>query len=815
MVVYLAALVVILAVSKVQGQYNPSSTKVCEAITTVKEGQCSDDKGFANLPQINGAYCFNNGSYLCKMFSGRFEFLYDYDKGEIRGPIGASKYVDSNGYHKRVPVAYNPNGDIIYADRVINFASDEAIKMKGAPRNLLASDSFNWCQHTVKDYWPYKSAIRDPTNRYLFYFHNRQSCVYDTKDNNYQHYNTRFLHNSSLRIDLDVNPTIFALQDPKSNKVMLMKHYRQHWYQVEFQVLAKPPAKTSISYFVLMTDPSSVDKCLICGGRPFIPKSAYKNYTKACISDEFLTQKSGKNNKLLQAECGYDQTEMSDLNVLEAKQPFQGEFEADKLPKSNSVHLHGIPRYPTKTENFFGLDIRSHEHWEVFAKDGYTFTAVTSIPKGNNSDSVRVIALYAEYKASRPSDVYDEHYPMPFLAQYNAKKNGETYEVDFTTNADKEERKTLNYVDDIAWLYKCKTILVIFGPFYTETKATEKTKDLFKEETPIGSIQDLSIWEPATAFFNEPDTDIIWVFHRMNWVTKIRYTCGKPLVTAVKADGNRYYPRQGKGSVEPFVTGNQPSFVNSEEFLFKQLGVFKGSYMSPEAPNPTDYPLRYDPRPEPAEDSDNTWIYVIIAIAVLLIIAMCLICLLTLRRRRRRQGQDPRTRRSGLLPSGSSNMPSARSGLASAHSSALKTKRTGLASQLTGAPSATPTNRSRMSSRAGSMASNATARSSGLPASSAVSGASGATARSSGLPAASTASGASARSGLPSSSAAAASSGGGGGVGSRTHRSSLSKRSPSRSHASRSAGSRSASQGSQATPGKMSSRSGSKTRSNK
>lgn len=609
---------------------------------------------YPNVYTINGVYCFNNGSGICKVFAGRFEFYYDTFNDKILGPTPKSEYVDQFGYHQRVPVSYNITGDIIYADRSINWARVWAPK-QGKSISLLSSNSFNWCRLAVNNWWPYKSSVLDPTKRYHIYFYNRQSCVFDSQnpdtENAFQHFNTRFIHNTSLRIDLDMNPTIFAMEDnyaDDNNRIRLVKHHRQHWYEVEFEVLKDPTPE--LSYFVKMND-TQTEPCKLDGHRgPLITKSALNEFNGGrCVDERYTTTRNGKNSLLYPIDCGLDQVEISDLP-----------YPLVSVPNINGsvlleVRLHNLPRRPpATTEYFYGVEVGDDREWEEFAKDGFVFSATTTIPI--DETKVRVIMLFADFKKTTPQTYSDEHYPLPMIADYESKLVLENsvpsakWEFDRASTA--KVVKTLNYVDDIAYLHQCKTILVILGPLYSEV-----TVDLYNNlntGSTVGSIYDLGIFELTNSFFAMPDSNTLWVFHRTNYITDHTYTCGSGrngIVTATKKSG-KYYARHGN---------SQPSFIHDftpitsdhfEETFFTDMGVFKGSNESPEAPDPAKYPLGNEDISEPVKPKDNTWIYVLVVAAILLVLAMCIICMFAMRARKRRRqmmsklGAEPTTRSS-------------------------------------------------------------------------------------------------------------------------------------------------------------------------
>lgn len=608
-----------------------------------EELRSDQNLGFKNLLQLNGAYCFNNGSGICKGFSGKFEFYFNTFTDEILGPAPSTNYSDKNGYHMRVPQSYNINGEIQYVDKSINWAKQFKLTIENNKISLLSINEFNWCAYTENDWWPYKTAIKDKKSngRYLIYFYNRQSCIIDTQKttNNRQHFNTRFKQNSSLRIDLDYNPTIFAMEDHLANDIRLVKHFRQHWYEVPYEVIQSP--KQNVRLFLRMDDNETLPSKINETSGPIVPAVAYSKYTDLCVSDYYQYRNgTGKNARLVQHGCGLDQAEIADLTYPQFKQT--------KPIILNEVHLHSIPRYPEAIQGFYGIDVRNDEDWMRYAKDGFSFSATTTIPIDNSTDKVRVLSLYSKFQEA--FDEYDENYPTPYISDYIATFEGGNWKFDRETN--KKELKNLNYVDDIAYLHKCDTILIIFGPLYTELAA--KDFDISSKAT-LDSIYNLNLWELTSAFFAVPESDSIWFYHRSNYISEHKYTCANGpnnLVTAKRVGG--YHRRMGTNPPPLFQQikyGGRINLDYSEEYLMQTLGVFKGTIV-PEPPDPEKYPIGSIDPPKPQSERSGLLIYIIVGIGLVLILAMCIACLVTLRRRhRRRDHLGASTARSGALGS--------------------------------------------------------------------------------------------------------------------------------------------------------------------
>lgn len=662
---------------------------------TLEQCPRSGENYYTNLPLISAAYCFNNNTGLCKLVAGRFEFYFDHWQNKILGPVEQSQYVDQYGYHKRMPISYDPNGKINYVDRSIMWASQY---VKEIPkRSLLSSTDINWCLYAGNAYWPYKSAMIDPSGKYNIYFFNRQTCVEPRENSDKkQHFNTRFLHNSTCRIDLDINPLIFSIQDnTRNNELRLVKHHRQHWYTTNYQVLE---GVGQHNFFVLMGShmdrPSRINET----SGPFIGRQAYRPLTDICIYGPHMYEWTHNNIELVQVDRGTDQYEVVDL-------PQPHVARRNDLPLE--VNLHNIPIHNIAATQFAGISAADYEKWKTFAADGFTWTALTTIPTNPDqpdNENVRAFMLWSNYYV-RPSNEYDENYPMPQLSIFNAGyKNGTWADASRARLSEANEIKNLNYVDDIAYLYQCRTILVIFGPLYTEIPPDQFSIDT---KTKIGSILDLDLWELTNAFFSPPGTSQIYFFHRTNYVSQHDYECGSgpdSLVTA-KIQSNKYACVTNSGyqylKGQHFsVTEDQNHF---EETFFKDLEIFQGDDSSPRPDDPRNYKIEYVKIPEPLPGEDfPTWMYILIGIAVLMLLLMCVACLMTFRRRKRHVHhlRTHATARSSL-PKSFNSTATARSGLPTNRSPSQASIRSGLASPTGSNKSSTKRSRKLSSSASG------------------------------------------------------------------------------------------------------------------
>lgn len=589
-----------------------------------------------NLPLLGGVYCFNNGTGICKAFAGQFEFYFNVFKDRVIGPVPDSEYV-SGGMHTRVPASYSIDGNVVYADHSINWAN-QYVAHGRIKRRMLSINDFNWCEFAVNNFWPYKSAVKDYKSggKYNIYFFNKQSCIYNTETKQFQHFNTRFLGNSSLRIDLDNNPLIFAMEDYLAGEVRLVKNKRQHWYEVPYQTVEYN--KEGIRYFVEMSADQKLP-CLINGTRaPLLTNRAYGS--DLCLDDSYTTRPNDKtkNSGLVQNFCGVDEVETADYPIVHLHH---------RRGKVIEVDLHNLPKHPVESEQFYGVEYESDAQWETWAYHNYSFTATTTIPIGNSVDKVRVLSLYNDF--SRPSNKYDENYPMPMMADFTAEWRNDRWFVKEQRSRAAQNITNLNYVDDIAYLYRCDTVLILFGPLYTELPANEfsyNTKNYF------GSISALGAYEMINAAFADPanGSDALYFYHRLNYVALHRYRCGSTgkqgqdrssgdqLVTAVK-DGP-YKPRWGPGQHGIFLTDPMYEMDHAirEETLFKMTNLIKGELAQPDAPDPARYKPLYDKAATALEEgASNLWLWIVVVVGALICVTLCMICVLSIRRRRRRK----------------------------------------------------------------------------------------------------------------------------------------------------------------------------------
>jgi hypothetical protein len=618
-----------------------------------------------NLPTLTAVYCFNNGTGICKVLSGRFEFYMNSWTQQFLGPARPSKYVDESGVHQRIPVSYTISGKVLYADRPINWSRYFA-GTKPTEYNLLSATSFNWCKYAPSNNWPYKASILDHDGKHRIYFFNRQSCIYNPETKELQHYNTRFLYKSKLFIDLDYNPTMWAMENNKAKEVRLVKHYRQYYKEMRWRLLENPSDR--IRYFVEMSETGEKDS-----QRPFIRKWFYNSTTSKCVADHWF------NEKRLPEYCGLEQTEISVY--------FPGPKPITKLYE---IHLHGIP---TKgVDNFYGVKWGWFFDPYTWSRDGFSFSATTTIPVEGKYDEFTVINLFSQY-LGLPSLDYDEHYPTAYMAIYKIKY---TQMKGWTEpNYDKHKVKVLNmnYVDDIAWLPQCKTILVIFGPLYSEYKLEEFNLD---SKRPIGSIYDLGANEPINAFFAKDNE--LYFYHRLNFVAKHIYTCASTgrsnsstnLVTAVKSSQYNFARGTHENSFD-FMSRARPTINRAatnhhEEKFFYDVGMLRKELTIHDAPDAALFPWSPGENEPQGQQGLPWWIWLLIALGLLFLLIMFILGFITVRQRRRRR-YLARTQRSGMPKTASrSSTATMRSGSSRSRFGPSATRR----SVLSGAAGASP-----------------------------------------------------------------------------------------------------------------------------
>lgn len=584
---------------------------------------------FPNLMQLTGAYCFNNRSGICKGFSGKFEFLFNTFTDQVLGHIPKhNDYMSTGGWHERVPVSYNIDGEIIYADRSINWATKFTKKNGNNMFSLLSTKEFDWCQYTEKDLWPYKSAIKDPKGRYHIYFFNRQSCIYDKKTGKRRLYNTRFQHNSRILVDSDANPTMFTMEDALTDPpydIRLVKHRRQEWYEVPFEILVKP-SKTEMKYFIRMSQKGLGPSKINASSGPLLTRRAYRHIIQACLADDYQHENfaSNINLTLALAFCGFDPSEVVDKNYA---------FQRANKDTLVRVGHYGHAVSASTTSRFY-LPVMNKQ-----SSGSIIFFATTTMPDDNDEFGVHVISLYAKVQGKKVEDIYEEHYPMPVLADYFLHYDSTSNDWSYYGPDKTRDAPDLNYVDDIAYLEMCKTVLVIFGPLYTELPVGQFDT---KTKARVGSVSDLSIREQATAFCNvikkDQKTNKIAVFFRNNWLRLFEYQCGQggELVTA-KESGRmmNLFGRPGD-TVQRNTLGSTileddidiRDLYNSdldvtEEHFWVRLGFTEPS-VSEEPPDPKNYDLEdfEDEHPHDEPPTSSWWHYLVMILGVVFILAI-------------------------------------------------------------------------------------------------------------------------------------------------------------------------------------------------
>lgn len=576
----------------------------------------TEPKRFPNIPSLTGAFCYNNQSGLCKGFSGRFEFQFNTDADQILGPM--SKYssdIDEFGYHLRVPVSYNIRGHINYADSSINWARQFQKEHGGKHMSLLSTKDFNWCEYAKDDNWPYKSAIKDAKSdgRYHIYFYNHQSCIIDTQTGQQSFSNSRFVSDKFLEHpDLDINPTIFAMEDGFADPpydIRLVRYRLQASYEVSFSVVRTTEAK----YLVKVSKYASRGK--IKDAAPFFGRDAYRRFSDACIGNN---SRLGTELEKQEVACGFGTKEVIGESILKCEEP-----DGQELDECMTQTILPSIESPDETiQNDFITRIKS--------LDGAfnIIFASTNVPSPNDKYKIRELVLRANY-INETKQL--ETMIVEVLYNYNVTANVWQSQV-----KSQESVPNLNYVDDIAYLYKCRTILVIFGPLYSELP-----EDQFDVSTarPVHSIYDLSIWELATAFFNKIGTNELYVFHRTNWVQKLAYTCGQDESLSTAKKVGRYFPVAGVHANQNLgikgVSSDYDTDV-SEEYFWELLKIFKGDRLSRiDAPDPELY--------NTFADRTGLWIYTALSLVILVTLVVCIAVVIIRRRRRAPQESEVET----------------------------------------------------------------------------------------------------------------------------------------------------------------------------
>lgn len=690
--------------------------RVCEPRKILKYS--SEPCPFTNLMLYKGVYCSREPNIdKCQAFTGRIEYEIDIKRNKFLGTVSKRAYSNSYGWHERVPISYRIDGSMRYADESIHWWYERSPLVNRKNHSLLMSTTtqgrpgLNWC--LFYDKWPVKSSFLDSTGQYKIYFFSRQSCIMriaNLEPDSLYHYNTRFQHNTTLRIDNDINPTIFPVKaidinrrtkrqkndkkedksvkpdkkppTPKNDppktgnntsvKMHLVKHHRQHFDVQDFEIIESPANATR--FFIKMYNLPQGENWLEQRG-PLISFDGYKGKTKlSCMTDFYSLREDKFNAYMVESFQGVDQPETCEA--------IKGRY--------YHVGLHSIPR-EDKRDTFFGFDTYFDDkdaNWKQFAYDGYTVTAFTVYPI--DKDKYKVIGLIAEYKKVLGGktywETYNENYPKTYFIKYDMRMgsfgNGYTFDPTFfqaisSSSSEKHQVDNLNYIDDIAYLPKCKTIVTVFGPVYNEIPA-----ELFSPEAtaPIRSIYELGLYTTIGALFSVGDK--LYAHVHNEYVTVVTYTCGnqngRGYVTGEPAYGGRL-----KHVFEYFPKGKSSIYKNIPEFMLSRSGLYIENIDEQEmisrltAPNPLLYPLPalYDIE---ALNTDYTLLYLFIGLALALVILMGLICLATMRKKHRRW-QDVfgsvATLRSALQPSIIGSSPTARSNLSGSRASSQPTVR--------------------------------------------------------------------------------------------------------------------------------------------
>lgn len=630
--------------------------------------QDSRSQMYPNVPLISAAHCYNDGSALCKAIAGRFEFTFNLNTGELK-PVGASRWVDSQGFHKRVPVAYTLKGNPLYFDRSLQWARQYT--RKSGPINLLSG--FEWCRFAIENVWPYKTAFFDHDGVHAIYFFNRQTCIHNTKTGEFNFFNTRFQGTSLQLIDFDLNPVIFAVWDKLANETLLVKHKRLHWQQSGWK-LHEPIYDGNGSARQLEIKPIPSNRpCLTCKGQLLFSNSSFKRLTTMCLNDYYQIQANKEEPDRadkFDEDCGLSQTEtavyLPNGQIYEIS---QHNGHRSNAPSSHYMLKQGSAPLP---------DSDCKEYKVEF--DSYIASTDVLLPKQDREELPRHRLITLLTKNNRAGEVPPFKdlgrglYPIPKLVMQEAIFVGGN-SWDFNETIFNIDSTKLNYVDDIVYLLQCDTILTIFGPLYTEHPAA---KFSVEQAAPAGPISNLDVHEPVNAATADRDNNLFF-YLRTNYLLWTKYTCNAAsLTTAVKqAD---YFTRFG-GSNQPalalsiFQPGNLVPPI-TEERLFSDVGLYRGS-AKPDAPNSDNFPYQ-----DPDVDSGvPAWAWILAFVVFLIIVALSLAGYL--RYKKATSEPQPRsfveqkplslnsrlplssllTKRSGM--SGTiSNIPSTRSGIA-------------------------------------------------------------------------------------------------------------------------------------------------------
>lgn len=379
----------------------------------------------------------------------------------------------------------------------------------------------------------------------------------------------RFTGLQNSYIDYEANPLTFVMEtNAKFLKLryLYIRNKHQYWTEnlYQFNDVTLPfPIDESIRNNTEKTNHILSNRAIEMGRKDI------------CITSEFQlspTSLRPEGTAIVGDYCGTNEVEFADWISLAPSR--RGEVNESRI--FNQPPLTGDDSYV-----FYG------ETTNFFKNSNYSITAMTTIPL--NLDEVRVIMIYTLFKDRRHHGHTDDTFLVSYDATFDPNNpDGERWTT--TRSESKPVRGDVNFIDDMAYLHSCGTILVIYGPLYNEIPP-EFITDI-NRNTTVGSIDRLGLNEMVNAFFANPDERHIYFYHRTNYVAKHEYTCAKnrtgtSLVTAKKLGNYKY--RHGKDMFEDIfrkIPDSADGVYNYyEEKYFQDLDIFRGDIGIPDAPD--------------------------------------------------------------------------------------------------------------------------------------------------------------------------------------------------------------------------------------
>ncbi|KAG9510493.1 hypothetical protein GZH46_00959, partial [Fragariocoptes setiger] len=620
----------------------------------------------ANLITIDTMYCTTERK--CKATAGKLEYWFHLDTGEI---------VDKNLWkvHKNLPISYKLDGQIYYSQYSFQWARQWLNKLLANNQSvaLANSNSFNWCDHVP--YWPVQSVFTDRDNKYAVYWYNRQSCIiyFDGQKLKRKYYHNRF---SDMIDTFELRMSYAAAKIPgkqPNDPAQLFKYSNTYHYLLDYKIITTPKGRLWLTMEDTNNSTSNIDD-----RDNIIPEKAMKKHMPAklnniCLDELYNGWPSPAN--------GFTRPESVDLSPI-----------ARKYLKTNLATDH-------TREPVIWTDDTSDTRWylwnqassvffrdETFVsashldleEDGEAYDFFTTVPLSDTKLEAHIILKRfrsgPKIKGADPEPrqkpdyepAYDDRYPRSIYRKVKMELNtkersglvepkawlGDVHGWSDVEKAIDTPVPDLNQLDDIAYLYKCKSVIAVFGPFFQEYPA-DQFHTFIEKPAKLRLLTDLQIYEPVSSLYSDPDSDTLYAVYRRNYVQQIRYSCAGQgdgrKITGSKVGNLKFWSVENKlydclppTDQKKVRCGRKHDFY--EEKLFAILGLVDGQeimasrdtddpYSQPKDPNPEadlDFlnPNRDKVKPSYLVQSDSDsmpiWLILVIALVVLLLISAML-----------------------------------------------------------------------------------------------------------------------------------------------------------------------------------------------